>query len=92
MLDRNRNAPVRAAGIRAAGKHATPASAARMEATNKAGMQQAVDYFSFSRGLLKLKDLTAQLQNVRYTGVNLIRADKLLSKVYATELSSLYKW
>jgi hypothetical protein len=48
-----------------------------LESTNKEGLRRAVDYFSFSKGLIKIKDITAQLYNVRYTGSNLIHADRL---------------
>ncbi len=48
-----------------------------LESTNNEGLRRAVDYFSFSRGLIKIKDITAQLYNVRYTGSNLIHADRL---------------
>jgi hypothetical protein len=44
---------------------------------NEEGLRRAVDYFSFSNGLIKIKDVIAQLYNVRYTGSNLIHADRL---------------
>ncbi|MBA2562577.1 MAG: hypothetical protein H0V14_06620, partial [Chitinophagaceae bacterium] len=48
-----------------------------LQSTSQDGMRRAVDHFSFSNGLIRLKDITAQLQNARYTGSNLIHADKL---------------
>jgi hypothetical protein len=44
---------------------------------NKEGLRKAVDRLSFSNGLVRLNDITAELQNVRYTGSNLIHADNL---------------
>lgn len=49
-----------------------------MLATNREGLRKAVDYFSVSSGLLKRKDLTAQLLNVQYLPNNIVKADKLL--------------
>jgi hypothetical protein len=49
-----------------------------LKSTNKEGLRKAVDLFSFSTGFLKLKDITARLHNVRYTGTNLIHADRIL--------------
>lgn len=48
-----------------------------LKSTNKEGLRKAIDHFSFSNGFLKLNDVTAQLYNVRYTGSNLVHADKL---------------
>jgi len=48
-----------------------------LKSTNKEGLRKAIDQFSFSKGLLKLKDITAELQNIRYTGSNLVHADRL---------------
>ena len=48
-----------------------------LQSTTQDGMRRAVDHFSFSNGLIRLKDITAQLQNVRFTGSNLFHADKL---------------
>ena len=48
-----------------------------LKSTNKEGLRRAVDHFSFSTGSLKLKDITARLQNVRYTVSNFIHADKV---------------
>ncbi len=45
--------------------------------TNREGLRSAVDYLSFSKGILRFKDITAQLQNARYTGNNLVHADKV---------------
>ena len=49
-----------------------------LQATNQEGLRKAVDYFSISKGLLKRKDLTGHLINVRYEPNNIIYADKLL--------------
>ena len=48
-----------------------------LKSTNKEGLRRAVDLFTFSKGFLKLKDITAELHNVRYTDSNLIHADRL---------------
>ena len=48
-----------------------------LKSTNKEGLRRAVDLFNFSNGFLKLKDVTAELHNVRYTDSNLIHADRL---------------
>ena len=48
-----------------------------LKSTNKEGLRKAVDQFSFSKGLLKLKDITAELHNIQYTGKNLIHAEKV---------------
>lgn len=44
---------------------------------NKEGLRSAVDRLSFTKGILRLKDITAQLQNARFTGKNLLFADKV---------------
>lgn len=49
-----------------------------LKSRNEEGLRRAIEYFSFSKGLLQLKDITAQLMNIRYTGSNLIHADKLV--------------
>ena len=48
-----------------------------LESTNDKGIRRAVEQLSFSQGRIRFKDLTAQLQNARYTGANLMHADKL---------------
>ena len=48
-----------------------------LQSQNKEGLRRAVDQLSFSKGLIRLKDMTAELENVRYTETNLIRADRL---------------
>jgi hypothetical protein len=55
-----------------------------LQSTNKEGLRRAVDHLSFSNGLVRIKDISARLQNVRYTGSNLIKADKL----YVTSASN----
>jgi len=44
---------------------------------NNAGLRQAVQKLSFSNGVIKLKNITAQIQNARYTGSELLHADRL---------------
>ncbi len=58
-----------------------------LQSTNKEGLRRAVDHLSFSDGLVKIKDISARLQNVRYTGSNLIKADK----VYVTSSNNKVK-
>ena len=48
-----------------------------MQSSDQAGLRRAIDLLSFSRGLIRIKDITAQLQNFRYTGTNLIHGDRL---------------
>ncbi|HZH96874.1 MAG TPA: hypothetical protein VEY06_13365, partial [Flavisolibacter sp.] len=48
-----------------------------LQSNNGEGLRRAVDHLSFSNGELKLKDVTASLQNVRSTPKNLIRADRI---------------
>jgi len=48
-----------------------------LRSTTRQGLQSAVDYLSFSKGVLRLKDLTAQLQNARYTADNVVYADQV---------------
>ncbi|HZF63803.1 MAG TPA: hypothetical protein VEZ55_04940 [Chitinophagaceae bacterium] len=48
-----------------------------LRSTNQEGLSNAVEHFSFSRGILRIKDITAQLVNARFTGDNLIYADKV---------------
>ena len=45
--------------------------------TTKEGLRNAVDNLSFSKGVLRLKDITAQLQNARFTHDNKVYADKV---------------
>ena len=47
-----------------------------LQSQNREGLRRAVDQLSFSSGLIRLKAMTATLENVRYTETNLIRADK----------------
>lgn len=49
-----------------------------LKSTNKEGLRRAVDYLSFSNGVLKSGDITARLSNTQYTDTNLIHAEKLL--------------
>ncbi|HET9277677.1 MAG TPA: hypothetical protein VFN95_05810, partial [Flavitalea sp.] len=48
-----------------------------LKSTNRRGLRKAIDYLSLSSGFLIFKDITARINNIRYTGSNLIRADKL---------------
>lgn len=65
-----------------------------LKSTNKEGLRKAVDIFNFSKGVLKLKDITAELYNIQYTDSNLIHADKLLigsaSGNIAAEVEDIY--
>ena len=45
--------------------------------SDREDLRSAVDYLSFSKGILHFKDITAQLQNARYSGNNLVYADKV---------------
>ncbi len=49
-----------------------------LRSTNNGGLGRSVDQLSFSNGRVKLKDLTAEMQEVKYTGNNLIHAKKVL--------------
>ena len=51
-----------------------------LQSKSREGLRRAIERFSFSSGIIKVKDLTAHLQNVRYTGDNLARADKVVIK------------
>ncbi|MEO7802759.1 MAG: hypothetical protein ABIR81_12200 [Ginsengibacter sp.] len=46
-----------------------------LQSTNNEGVRGAVDHFSFSDGVLHIKDITAKLVNARYTGNNLVQVD-----------------
>jgi hypothetical protein len=48
-----------------------------LQSTNQVGIRRAIDRLSFSNGQIRLKDITVGLENVRYTGKNLIRANQL---------------
>ncbi|HMJ47101.1 MAG TPA: hypothetical protein VK498_07205, partial [Ferruginibacter sp.] len=48
-----------------------------LQSKNKEGLRRAIERFSFSSGIIKVKDITARLQNVRYTGDNLVQADNI---------------
>jgi hypothetical protein len=56
---------------------------------NKEGIRNAVQYLAFSKGILKLKDVTAELYNASYNGENVVNADKVFisgkgNKIQAT--------
>ncbi len=50
-----------------------------LQSRNKQGLRKAVDKLSFSHGVIRLKDMTLNLDNVRYTDKNFIRADRLIA-------------
>ncbi|HEX8461910.1 MAG TPA: hypothetical protein VF623_10790 [Segetibacter sp.] len=45
--------------------------------TTQEGLRNAIDHLSFAKGVLRLKNFTARLQNATYNGHNLIYADKV---------------
>ncbi|MBD0332484.1 MAG: hypothetical protein ICV66_07495, partial [Chitinophagaceae bacterium] len=47
-----------------------------LQSTNEEGLRSAVEELSFSNGQIKIKDITARLQNVHSTNNNLIHAGK----------------
>ena len=49
-----------------------------MQSRNRESIRRAVEYLSFRRGRLRFKDVTADLQNIRFTGKNLLHCDRLL--------------
>ncbi len=49
-----------------------------LQSTNNEGVRGAVDHFSFSNGVLNIKDITAKLTNARYTGSNLVQVDQIV--------------
>lgn len=49
-----------------------------LHSTNKEGLRNAVEKLSFSKGILRTKDLTAELKNARLTGENLVYADQVI--------------
>jgi hypothetical protein len=49
-----------------------------MQSSNQEGLRKAVELLSFSKGVIRIKDITAQLQNFRYTGTNLVHGDRLI--------------
>ncbi len=51
-----------------------------LQSKNREGLRRAIDHLSFSSGNVTIKDVNAQVQNVRYTPDNLIRADRILLK------------
>jgi len=48
-----------------------------LHSDNNAGIRQAVQKLSFLNGTINLKDVTAQISNARYTGSQLLSADRL---------------
>ncbi len=60
-----------------------------LSSTNNGGLGRAVRELSFKNGKVRLKDITAELQNVTYSGNNLIHAKKLfLTGTGATKISA----
>lgn len=59
-----------------------------LQSKNKEGLRKAVDELSFSRGVVKLKNLTAWMENARYTNKNLIRTDKITIKGNANNINA----
>jgi hypothetical protein len=49
-----------------------------LRSTNNEGLRSAIQNLSFSKGILRIKDITAQLSNARFTGNNLIYADRIV--------------
>lgn len=49
-----------------------------LNSTSKEGLRNAVEQLSFSKGILRTKDLTAELKNARLTGENLVYADHVI--------------
>jgi hypothetical protein len=49
-----------------------------LHSTNKEGLRNAVEHLSFSNAVLRLKDITATLQNARFANDNLAYAEKVL--------------
>ncbi len=49
-----------------------------LNSINKEGLRNAVEQLSFSKGILRTKDLTAELKNARLTGENLVYADQVI--------------
>jgi hypothetical protein len=48
-----------------------------LKSTDSRGLRSAVDRLSFSKGRIRLKDMTVQLYNVASAGKNLVHADRL---------------
>jgi hypothetical protein len=51
-----------------------------LQSTSREGLRRAIDHLSFSSGNVTIKDVNAQVNNVRYTPDNLIRADRIVVK------------
>lgn len=49
-----------------------------LQSTNDVGLRRAVQQLSFSEGTIHFKDITARLDNVQYTGKNLVHAERLV--------------
>ncbi len=60
-----------------------------LSSVNKEGLRNAVDHLSFAKGTLSLEDITVQLEQARFSGNNLLYADRIAisekgSKIVAT--------
>ncbi|MGZ5190634.1 MAG: hypothetical protein ACXWCZ_06405, partial [Flavisolibacter sp.] len=65
-----------------------------LQSKNNEGLRRAIEKLSFSRALVKFKDLTADIYKARYTGSNLIHAEKLLisskSRLVSAAVNDVY--
>jgi hypothetical protein len=48
-----------------------------LESATRAGLRRSIEHLSFTNGVLRSKNITARLQNARFTGNNLIYTDRL---------------
>ena len=48
-----------------------------LSSTNKAALRRSMEHLSFSKGILHLKNITAQMQEARYSGNNQVYTDKI---------------
>jgi hypothetical protein len=48
-----------------------------MKSTNREGLKRSVEFLSFNNGLVRIKDITARLNNIRFTGSDLLHADEV---------------
>jgi hypothetical protein len=49
-----------------------------LASTNNEGLRRAIDQLSFSNGMIRLNDITAEVHNARYEEGRLVHADRLL--------------
>ncbi|MCW3074520.1 MAG: hypothetical protein JWP69_1589 [Flaviaesturariibacter sp.] len=62
-----------------------------LRSNNNDGLRRAVERLSFARGIIRLKDITAELRGARYTGANLIKADQLLVNTRGGNLKAVVR-